>query len=192
MKKAYSILLKASAVLLLTTVIIAAGSCIKKSSRIATTAQVDSQAYEVLEPQTWVGKELPILEYIDIGDKLKAGNWLVLFYHYDCPDCISAISKYEQISKDLVGNDDFLKIAFIEVPPYGRPIETNCLYGRLLNAKEWFITTPTMVLLENGTVRNSWEEKAPEMDTVLQNIAMLINQKPHKDYAMKGGAPYRF
>jgi len=47
-------------------------------------------SYEVLEPQTWVGKELPILDYMDIGDKLSNGNWLVLFYHHDCPDCAEA------------------------------------------------------------------------------------------------------
>ncbi len=50
-----------------------------------------SLRYEVLEPGEWAGKELPILEHIDIGDRLKAGNWLVLLYHYDCPGCAEAI-----------------------------------------------------------------------------------------------------
>lgn len=47
--------------------------------------------YEVLEPETWVGKELPILDNIDIGERLKKGAWLILFYHHDCPDCARAI-----------------------------------------------------------------------------------------------------
>jgi hypothetical protein len=55
-------------------------------------AEVTSQ-YEVLEPETWVGKKLPILEHIDIGEKLSKGNWLILLYHHDCPDCIKAIAK---------------------------------------------------------------------------------------------------
>ena len=46
-----------------------------------------TSTYEVLEPETWIGKELPILEYIDIADQLKKGTWLILFYHHDCPDC---------------------------------------------------------------------------------------------------------
>ena len=39
-------------------------------------------SYEVLDTKTWVGKELPILEHIDIADKIKTGNWLLLFYHH--------------------------------------------------------------------------------------------------------------
>ncbi|HUT29914.1 MAG TPA: hypothetical protein VMX13_08990 [Sedimentisphaerales bacterium] len=52
---------------------------------------VVTSAYEVLEPESWVGKQLPILEHIDIADTLKTGNWLILLYHYDCPDCAEAI-----------------------------------------------------------------------------------------------------
>ena len=56
--------------------------------------------YEVLEPETWVGKELPILEHIDIAESLKKGTWLVLLYHYDCPDCAWAVPMYEQMARD--------------------------------------------------------------------------------------------
>lgn len=45
----------------------------------------DSQ-YVILETETWVGKNLPILKYIDIGDQRNEGNWLLLLYHYDCPE----------------------------------------------------------------------------------------------------------
>ena len=45
----------------------------------------------VLEPEMWIGKRFPLLDYIDIGGKLKDGNWLVLLYHYDCPKCREAI-----------------------------------------------------------------------------------------------------
>jgi len=134
---------------------------------------VVTSSYEVLEPKTWVGKELPILEYIDVGEKLKEGNWLVLFYHYDCPDCIETIPKYEQLARDLTSNEDFLKIAFIEVPPYGRPINQNspCTFGRLADVKEWFVTTPAVALLTNGRVKSAWEEKAPDFDTIIQKMA---------------------
>ena len=56
--------------------------------------------YEVLEPKTWVGKELPILEYIDIAESLKKGTWLVLLYHYDCPDCVVTIPKFPEDSSN--------------------------------------------------------------------------------------------
>ncbi|KPL25101.1 MAG: hypothetical protein AMJ75_01985 [Phycisphaerae bacterium SM1_79] len=56
----------------------------------------------MLEPETWVGEKLPILEYIDIADQVEKGSWLLLFFRHDCPDCAAAIPKYEQIAQDLL------------------------------------------------------------------------------------------
>jgi len=132
--------------------------------------------YEVLEPETWVGKELPILEHIDIAESLKKGTWLVLLYHYDCPGCSWAIPMYEQMARDLKGNEDFLKIALIAIPPYGRgPVSENspCILGRLAATKEWFVTTPAVALLTDGKVTSAWEEKAPHFEEILQNVAKI-------------------
>ena len=60
-----------------------------------------TSSYEVLEPETWVGQELPILDYIDVRNQLRVGNWLVALYHHDCPDCARAIPMYEQMAGDL-------------------------------------------------------------------------------------------
>jgi hypothetical protein len=157
--------------------------------------------YEVLEPSEWVGKELPILEHIvedpafrrrvedpavrrrnSIREILRTGTWLVLLYHYDCPDCGIAIPKYEQMARDLEGNEDFLRIALIAVPPYGRgPIDENtpCTLGRLPETKEWFVTTPATALMKDGQVKAAWEEKAPDFETILQNCAKNV-KKPEK------------
>jgi hypothetical protein len=123
-----------------------------------------TSAYEVLEPETWLGQELPIMEYIDIREKLKKGNWLILLYHYDCPDCQKAIVQYEQMASDIKGNEDFLQIALIEIPPYGHgPSSENtpCTIGKLAAVKEWFATTPSVVLLTHGKVTSAWEAVAP-------------------------------
>jgi thiol-disulfide isomerase/thioredoxin len=130
--------------------------------------------YEVLEPETWVGKELPILEQIDIAEALKRGAWLLLFYHHDCPDCRQAIPQYGQMARDLAGNEDFLRIALIEVPPYGPRslhVSTACVSGRLAATKEWFITTPAVVLLTNTRVKAAWEETAPDFQAIMWQIA---------------------
>jgi len=130
-------------------------------------------SYEVLEPETWVGKRLPILADIDIGRQLKKGTWLLLFYHHDCPDCRDAIPKYEQMAQDLAGNEEFLRVALIEVPPLGKgPVSQNspCTLGCLTMVKEWFVTTPSVVLLADGHVRTAWEGKAPDFETILEKI----------------------
>jgi hypothetical protein len=78
-----------------------------------------TSAYEVLEPSDWVGREMPILEHIDIGEQLKEGNWLVVLYHHDCPSCTEALPKIEAMARELAGNEEFLRFALVEVPPYG-------------------------------------------------------------------------
>jgi len=135
-----------------------------------------TSSYEVLEPETWVGRKLPILEHIDIAESLRKGTWLVLFYHYDCPDCGTAIPKYENMARDLAGNEDFMQIALIAVPPYGQPPVSEdcpCVLGRLAETKEWFVTTPAVALLTDGRVTSAWEEKTPDFETILQNIAKM-------------------
>ena len=132
-----------------------------------------TSSYEVLEPETWIGKELPILEYIDIAETLKKGTWLVLLYHYDCPDCGWAIPMYEKMARELEGNEEFMRIALIAVPPYGRgPVSENCpcTLGRLPETKEWFVTTPAVALLTDGQVTSAWEEKAPDFETIIQKM----------------------
>lgn len=123
-----------------------------------------TSSYEVLDPETWVGKKLPILDYIDIAESLKKGTWLVLLYHCNCPDCARAMPMYEQMARDLAGNEDFLRIALIEVPPYGRaPIQNSpCTLGRLADTKDWFVTISAVALLTNGQVKQAWEGKAPK------------------------------
>jgi hypothetical protein len=141
-----------------------------------------TSSYEVLEPETWVGKELPILENIDIAETLRKGTWLVLLYHYDCPNCGWAIPMYEQMARELAGNEDFLRIALIAVPPYGRgPVSMNCpcTLGKLDESKEWFVTTPATALMTDGQVKSAWEEKAPDLDTILEKMAKNTN-KPEK------------
>ena len=59
------------------------------------------------------------------------------------------------------------------VPPYGRgPLSENCpcTLGRLDQTKEWFVTTPAVALLTDGKVKFAWEEKAPDLELILQNI----------------------
>jgi len=142
-----------------------------------------TSSYEVLEPETWVGRELPILEYIDIAETLKKGTWLVLLYHYDCPDCAWAIPMYEQMARDMAGNEDFMQIALIAVPPYGRgPVSENspCTLGRLPETKEWFVTTPAVALLKNGQVTSAWEEKAPDFETIIRKMTKISKKMENR------------
>ena len=112
------------------------------------------------------------MDQIDIADELRTGIWVVLFYHFDCPNCAEAIPAYEEIYSSLKGNDDVLRFAFIEMPPYGDETQqlvskdTLCSKGRLL--KKWFVTSPLVVVLFDGEVMATWEGTAPGLDELLE------------------------
>jgi len=68
--------------------------------------------YVILEPETWVGKPIPILDYIDIADELSKGEWLVMFYHSACPKCREMASRLATCSVPQ-------HLALISVPAHG-------------------------------------------------------------------------
>ena len=132
-----------------------------------------TSSYEILEPETWIGKQLPILEHIDIAEQLNEGTWVVMLYHHDCPDCAEAIPRYERMAEHLSENEEFLRVALIEVPPLAKgPIghDSPCTLGCLSRVKEWFVTTPAVALLNDGQVSAAWEGDAPGFDTILARV----------------------
>jgi hypothetical protein len=115
----------------------------------------------------------PLLKDVDISEKLNSGLWVVLMYHYDCPDCARAIPDYLEMQKSLTGNENAINFAFVEIPPYGgekRQLispDSNAVRGRLSDKKKWFFQTPVVVVLNDGAVSGAWEGKAPNLDEIL-------------------------
>ncbi len=100
----------------------------------------------VLEPEKWIGKTLPIAEFID--GNLSSGEWTAVLHRHDCPVCLGALPRYEELAS--TGKP----VALIEVPPYGESLSTNsaCLCCRLNDVREWFVQTPTEIQLRDGIV----------------------------------------
>ncbi len=123
--------------------------------------------YEVLKPETWIGEKLPLLENIEIEGELTVGNWLIVFYHYDCPDCREAIDRYKTMAKDFENEGNFLKFAFIEIPPYGPDLgitSSAIAIGSLPDTKQWLVNTPVVVFLKDGKAAMTWEAEYPDFD----------------------------
>ncbi len=101
----------------------------------------------VLEPERWIGKTFPLLDYIDIGDKLKEGKWLVLLYHHDCPRC-------QEVIAELTKKKEAVSLVCVEVPPYkkNKKLSTACVNARLLTKREWFVSTPVILRVAAGQV----------------------------------------
>ena len=112
----------------------------------------------LLEPKEWVGKPCPLLAHIDIGSRLAKGQWIVVLYHHDCPHCQERIPQFEQEARERAERMNIAKTAMVELPPYappGRsllPAGTPCVPGRASDERDWFVATPTLLALIEGTV----------------------------------------
>jgi len=108
----------------------------------------------VLKPETWAGQRFPLLRFIDIGDDLAHGEWLVVLYRHDCAKCQLAIRAYGAFESSIDADNTFEGIALVEVPPYGvsRKSSGVCSHGKLSDATEWFVRTPLEVHLYDGNV----------------------------------------
>ncbi len=131
--------------------------------------------YAVLEPRTWVGKQLPILPYIDIADTLTKGRWLVVLHHHTCRRCAKIIPQFEQLQRELTASSAApVRLALIEVPPYdpqpGRA-EGGTITGRLGEAKTWFLMTPTVLCLTDGMVVFA-EDGTPDLKAIASVLGL--------------------
>ena len=110
----------------------------------------------MLEPDDWPGKQFILLRYIDVGDKLAAGDWTVVLFDHDCPGCDETIPKYVRLARE--GNAALGRLALIEVPPYAPPSwiaglgRSTCLFGKLTDKLYWYVWTPAIVILKDGVV----------------------------------------
>ncbi len=128
---------------------------------------VETDGLIILEPQKWVGQPFPLAGHIDVGRQLMSGTWIVLLYRHGCPTCSKALPVYRKMATDFAGSGR--SVAFIEVPPYGEPIrqEGPGLWGRLEDTKEWFVTTPAVIVVEDGRVVAGWQGQAPGSKEIL-------------------------
>ena len=113
----------------------------------------------LLEPENWTGRRFPLRKYVDIGDVLMHGRWIVLLYRHDCSKCQEEAPKFRQRARAMAGYLTAPRVALIEMPPYGNDdslsIFTASEYrmGHLSNVNDWFVKTPATLYLVDGVVR---------------------------------------
>lgn len=119
----------------------------------------------LLEPETWVGGRFPLLGHIDVGEKLSRGRWIVVLFARGCPGCAEALPRYQKLAQG--GAFGGVPVALVEIPrahSSGAPELTRGpgpVWGLLDGRRDWFVTTPVVVLLTEGQVTAAWEGRAP-------------------------------
>ena len=136
--------------------------------------------YMLLDPESWIGKPFALADYIDIGSGLKTGRWLLILHRQGCRECQKLVSCRRDIATEVIQFD--ARLAFIAIPPYGKEIdEDNSMYslGRLSPDRKWIVTTPAIVVLNEGRVVFSVEGKEPSMETVFARLRLthVVNSR---------------
>lgn len=144
----------------------------------------------VLQPNTWVNQSFPLLKHIDIGDQLARGQWILMLYRSECPDCRYAIAQYVGLAHELAGRTGAPRVALIQVPPHpeGASHATTSgaasTRGRLTDAKRWVVQTPLFLRVDEKTVT-----------TVAQSPELLLGEFGSSDFtaaepqSTRGGFP---
>ena len=123
------------------------------TSSLADTGQIigDSELI-VVDSAEWVGKPLPLVNFIEGDSAYRKGDWEMILYHEDCPVC------QRLIQAALSANDGPKRRLFVEIPPYHSPARENqddLLWCKLSDKHEWFVAAPDVVELSDGVVEAS-------------------------------------
>jgi hypothetical protein len=126
----------------------------------------DEAAVIVLQPESWVGQRFPLLAHIDIGSQLDRGNWILMFYRQNCPECKKAIARYVALAYELANRVDGMKVALVEVPTEQATLPAvnsgkMCARARLSGKKRWAGTVPWFLRTNDGVV--SIATRSPEV-----------------------------
>jgi hypothetical protein len=147
-------------VILLGSVALLGGALPRKPANIADDGLISGQGVVLLEPNKWLGRQMPLLPYVKTADDLTKGEWTVILIHWDCPKCQAVLPMYEDIARDWKERRLSSRIVVVIVPvrraarsfePIGQR-EGFCTLGHLSDEREWFVETPTLIKMVEGTV----------------------------------------
>ncbi len=136
-----------------------------------------------VDPQSWPGKPLPLLEMIDIGDQLKEGRWQVMFYRHDCPHCVEMIEAWLSGPPAPAGAIGWGR-ALVEIPPYGnlpaaeKAAARQWKMGHLSDARRWRFRSPQFVELADGVVQQVAPEPLQIATTPATPVSTSAEKKP--------------
>jgi hypothetical protein len=134
--------------------------------------------FVILELEKWVGKKFPLLKYIDIGNELSKGNWIIVMYSDSCSNCRKNMAAYQELTHNFKGEDEFVRASLIEVPPFEKRsnnVEKISYFGQLSDSINWVISVPIVAVLKDGKTLAVWKD-VPSLDSVMnQTISPDIN-----------------
>jgi hypothetical protein len=100
----------------------------------------------------WVGKPLPMLDAIDIGNQIGRGRWIVTFYRADCTACHEAIERMQSAYKPGGTPHALIEVSGASMANDLVSLPRGWIKGSLSGADGRTIATPITVTLQDGVV----------------------------------------
>ncbi len=109
---------------------------------------IDGRKTVLVDPKKWQAGNFPLLPYIEpveVRESLRTGEWTILLYRSNCPQCQQEIA--ELASKGTPG------VVCVEVPPYGveSVVPVGFVHASLTDKMAWIVETPVVEHLVNAT-----------------------------------------
>ena len=82
---------------------------------------------------------------------------MILLYRHNCSHCQNSLKRYRSSHRGIDQGEHY-RVALVEVPPYAEhasyidPLDTRFHFGKLSDARQWYVTTPMELELYNGVV----------------------------------------
>jgi hypothetical protein len=110
--------------------------------------RANERAVIVLDPEAWIGSELPIADFIQPSVPLRGAQYLLVLYRENCAQC-------RQLIGELMRERANMPVLLVGVPPrigQPRPSPENWVWAGLDPSKNWFVETPTLLTISDGIV----------------------------------------
>ena len=101
----------------------------------------------VIEPERMVGRPFALGRYIDIGERLARGRWLVVFYRPGCADCERLMKRWGELDLESVPLAGTAFVSVTGTARLGNGLDGHETLGGLSPEWEWFAPTPFIVVL---------------------------------------------
>ncbi len=114
----------------------------------------------LLEPETWVGKRFPLLDWIEIDSQLDQGRWSVVLHRAGCGKCEQLLREFsERRGDELLASGQ--QVAFVSFDAEDDGVDNavprgpGFVSGSLLDSYRWFGQAPLQLELRDGIVEHT-------------------------------------
>lgn len=109
-----------------------------------------------IDPHQWISVRLPLLDSIDIGNRLAKGEWLVVLHRPGCGDCEELIEQIDDLqSKEKPESNTQIAIISMGESTLAEPkvhASVTLVLGALSVSGESWIPTPLIAQIRDGLV----------------------------------------